>query len=150
MKTEILIDRYKAGTTVETPYGSMKFKSQKAAAEFYYAIRSWGEFKTRPEGWRAQPYSLTKAVAYHLAYTTGGFEEVEKVYEAEMVAWDEWDAARTVTDAQRREAVSARYAFAQRREAVSARYAFASLAPKDSVLYREHYDMSYPGYKWGW
>ena len=137
MKTEIMIDQYKAGTIVETPYGSMKFKSQKAAGEFYDAIRSWGEFKTRPEGWRAQPSSLTKAVTYHLAYTTGGFAEVEKVYEAEMVAWDEWDAARTVADA-------------QRREAVSARYAFASLASKDSVLYREHHDMSYPGYKWGW
>ena len=137
MQTEIMIDRYKAGTTVETPYGSMKFKSQKAAGEFYDAIRSWGEFKTRPEGWCAQPSSLTKAVTYHLAYTTGGFEEVEKVYEAEMVAWAEWDAARIDVEV-------------GRREAASARYAIASLAPKDSVLYREHYDMSYPGYKWGW
>ena len=137
MKTEILIDRYKAGTTVETPYGSMKFKSQKAAAEFYYAIRSWGEFETRPEGWRARPCSLTTAVAYHLAYTTGGFAEVEKVYASEMVAWEAWEAASTVAEA-------------QHREAVAVRYAIASLAPKDSILYREHHDMSYPGYKWGW
>jgi hypothetical protein len=115
----------------------MKFKSQKAAGEFYDLIRSWGEFKTRPEGWRARPLSLTKAVAYHLAYTTGGFAEVEKVYEAEMTAWADWDAGRTVTED-------------QHLEAVSARYAIASLAPKDSVLYREHHDMSYPGYKWGW
>ena len=136
MKTEILIDRYKAGTTVETPYGSMKFKSQKAAGEFYDAIRSWGEFETRPEGWRALPSSLTKAVAYHLAYTTGGFAEVEKVFEAEMDAWSEWYVARKAAED-------------QHRETSAVRYAIASLAPKDSILYREHYDMSYPGYKWG-
>jgi hypothetical protein len=133
----MLIDEYKAGTKIETPYGSMKFKSKKEAGEFYDAIRSWGEFKTRPEGWRAQPTTLPAAVAYHLAYVTGGFAEVEEVYKSEMGAWDAWDAARKISDE-------------QRREAVSGRYAIASLAPKESALYREHYDMSYPGYKWGY
>lgn len=133
----MLIDEYKAGTKIETPYGSMKFKSKKEAGEFYDAIRSWGEFKTRPEGWRAQPHTLPAAVAYHLAYVTGGFAEVEEVYKSEMAAWDAWDAARKISDE-------------QHREAVSGRYAIASLAPKDSVLYREHFDMSYPGYKWGY
>jgi hypothetical protein len=135
--SKMLMHEYKAGTKIKTPYGSMKFKSKKEAWEFYDAIRSWGEFKTRPEGWRAQPLGLTAAVEYHLAYVTGGFAEVEKVYKATMASWHAWDAARKISDE-------------QRREAVSMRYAIAYLAPKDSALYREHHDMSYPGYKWGY
>ena len=128
---------YKPGTELVTPYGSMKFKSSKKAYDFYCTIRTWGEFKTRPEGWRAMPIDLVTAVAYHLAYTTGGFAEVEKVYKSEMVRSLGYSAARAVAES-------------ERREAVAGRYAIASLAPKDSALYREHHDMSYPGYKWGW
>jgi len=122
---------------VQTPYGTMKFKSARAADDFYCTIRTWREFHTRPEGWRALPISLEEAVTYHLAYTTGGFEEVEKVFAICTASSHKADVARAQADA-------------ERRAASETRYAIASLAPRDSALYREHFDMSYPGYKWGW
>lgn len=121
---------------VETPRGTMKFKTQKEAYEFLCTIRGWGEFSTREEGYRAMPYSLTTAVEYQLAYEQGGFEEVEKIF-AERVA---------KSRAREKEERAAKEYWRGESEL---RYAVAALAPRDSELYLSHYSMSHPSYKWG-
>ena len=121
---------------VQTPRGTMKFKTQKEAYDFFCTIGTWREFRTREEGWRAMPCSLTQAVEYHLAYTQGGFEEVEKIY-AELVI-------KSYTR-EKEEAASRAYW----RSESELRYAVAALAPRDSELYLSHYSMSHPSYKWG-
>lgn len=122
---------------VETTRGTMKFKTQKQAYEFFCTIREWREFHTREEGWRAMPHSLTTAVEYHLAYTTGGFEEVEKIYEARVIK----------SRIREKEEAAAKEAY---RPELELRYAVAALAPRDSELYLSHYSMSHPSYKWGY
>jgi hypothetical protein len=121
---------------VETTRGTMKFKTQKQAYDFFCTIGTWGEFRAREEGWRAMPCSLTQAVEYHLAYTQGGFEEVEKVYAERFAA--------SIVRQQEQARLKALYAPEK-----ELRYAVAALAPRDSELYLSHYSMSHPSYRWG-
>ena len=121
---------------VETTRGTMKFKTQKEAYEFFCTIREWREFHTREEGYRAMPHDLTTAVEYHLAYMEGGFEEVEKIYEARV-------AKSRIREKEEKEAKE------YWRHESELRYAVAALAPRDSDLYLSHYSMSHPSYRWG-
>lgn len=107
--------------SIETRYGWMEFKSQEEAAEFKKIICSWEGFTVE-----TAPSTIQEAVEYHLAYEKGGVQEVYAVI-------------------RHKEHLKAMYESERR-----TRYMLASLAPRESVFYKEHYEQSYPGYKYGW
>lgn len=108
----------------ETMYGQMKFPSLKKAQEFKETICSWDGFTVE-----TAPDTIEEAVEYHLAMEKAGITEV-------------YALLRTKQSERRIRAEVAR----TERET---RYRLASLAPKDSMLYREHFDQGYIGYRWG-
>lgn len=103
----------------ETVYGSMKFPSIKKAEEFKKSICSWDGFTVE-----SAPNTIEEAVEYHLAMEKGGIVEVYALLR------------------EKRERVE--HAASERR----IRRHLASLASKESALYKEHFDMSYPGYRY--
>lgn len=105
---------------VETRYGWMEFKSAKAAAEFKKAICSWEGFTVE-----TAPNTLEEAVEFHLAYERGGVAEVLAVIRHK-------EHLHELCEAERR-----------------TRYLLASLAPRESALHKEHFEMSHPGYRYG-
>ena len=109
----------------ETIYGWMEFKSLKKAEEFKAKICSWAGFTVE-----TAPDTIQEAVEYHKAYEAGGFEEV-------------YALIRTRSSERK---IRADIARAER----ETRYHLASLAPRDSIFYKEHFQESYPGYKYGW
>ena len=109
----------------ETVYGTMKFPSKKKAEEFKKIICSWEGFTVI-----TAPNTIEEAVKYHMAMEKVGITEVYTLMrerEAEI------RAAMRMAESERR-----------------LRYDLARLAPRDSMFYKEHYDQSYPGYRWGW
>ena len=109
----------------ETIYGTMKFPSLKKAEEFKKSICSWDGFTVE-----TAPDTIQEAVEYHLAMEKGGITEVYALLR---------------TKASERK-IRADIARAER----ETRYHLASLAPRDSIFYKEHFCESYPGYKYGW
>ena len=109
----------------ETIYGWMEFKSLKKAEEFKAKICSWAGFTAA-----TAPSTIQEAVEFHKTYEHGGIPAVYTLIREKQ--------------AELRSAV--RLAEAERRT----RYHLASLAPRDSIFYKEHFQESYPGYKYGW
>lgn len=107
--------------SIETRYGWMEFKSAEEGAEFKKIICSWEGFTVE-----TAPSSLKEAVEYHLAYTKGGFAEVYAVIRHKEHLKEMYESERRT------------------------RYHLASLAPRESIFYKEHFSESYPGYKYGW
>jgi len=110
--------------------GSMTFRSHMAAWEFRTKIESWPGFATK------QDLTREEAVDYHLAYCRGGAAAVLE-QERILIARKHTEA---MAEAQRR----ALYEMEKQQ-----RYAMARMAPRDSDLYRSHYDMWHPSYRWG-
>ena len=105
--------------SVESRYGWMEFESMAKAEEFRRIICTWAGFTAD-----TAPRTVAEAVEYHKAYCAGGVSEVYAVIRhREMMA-------------------------EIRASARAARRAAASLAPRDSILYKEHFSPSYPGYRW--
>ncbi len=110
--------------------GSMSFRSHMAAWEFATKIEQWPGFATK------QMLTREEAVDYHLAYCEGGVPAVLAL-EQILITRKHTEA---MAEAQRR----AIYEMEKQQ-----RYAMARMAPRDSDLYRSHYDMWHPEYKWG-
>ena len=108
----------------ETIYGVMKFPSLKKAEEFKKSICSWDGFTVE-----TAPDTIQEAVEYHLAMEKGGIVEV-------------YALLRTRASESK---IRADIARAER----ETRYHLASLAPRDSIFYREHFDQSHPSYRYG-
>ena len=109
----------------ETIYGWMEFPSIKKAEEFKARICSWEGFTAA-----TAPNTIQEAVEYHKTYEHGGFPAVYALIREKQA---ELRLAVQIAEAERR-----------------TRYALAALAPKDSTFYKEHYQESYPGYRYGW
>lgn len=105
---------------VETRYGWMEFKGEKEAVEFKKTICSWAGFTAE-----TAPASLKEAVEFHLAYEKGGFAEVYAVLRHKEYLREMYESERRT------------------------RYHLASLAPRESIFYKEHFCESYPGYRYG-
>lgn len=105
----------------ETIYGWMEFPSLKKAEEFKKSICSWEGFTVE-----TAPGSIQEAVEYHLAMEKVGIIEVYALLREKRERIERAQSERRL------------------------RYHLAKLAPRDSIFYKEHYDESYPGYKYGW
>lgn len=110
--------------------GSMKFRSHMAAWEFATKIEQWPGFATK------QMLTREEAVDYHLAYCEGGVPAV--------LALEQILITRKHTEAMAEAQRKAVYELEKQQ-----RYAMARMAPRDSDLYRTHYDMWHPEYRWG-
>lgn len=106
---------------VETSYGSMEFKTPKAAEEFRRSVCYW-DFLTVEQA----PNTLHEAVELYKAREIGGIPEVLAVFRERRASAERHEIAR------------------------QQRYAIARLAPRDSYEYRTHFDQSHPGYLYGW
>lgn len=104
----------------ETVYGWMEFSSLEEAKEFKKTICSWDGFTVA-----TAPDTIQEAVEFHKAYEHGGVAEVYAVI--------------------REKQLKVRLAEIER----STRYSIASIAPRESVFYKEHFEQTYPGYKYG-
>lgn len=109
----------------ETIYGWMEFKSIEKAEAFKAKICSWEGFTAA-----TAPRTIQEAVEYHKTYEHGGIPAVYTL----------------IREKQAEQRLAVQIAEAERRT----RYHLASLAPRDSVFYKEHFQESYPGYKYGW
>lgn len=105
----------------ETVYGTMKFPSKKKAEEFKKTICSWEGFTVD-----TAPDTIEEAVKYHLAMEKVGITEVYALLREKRERIERAESERRL------------------------RYHLASLAPRDSTFYKEHYDQSHPGYRYGW
>ena len=103
----------------ETVYGSMKFPSVKKAEEFKKSICSWDGFTVE-----TAPNTIQEAVEYHLAMEKGGIVEVYALLREKRERVERSDSERRI------------------------RYHLASLAPRDSIFYKEHFCQDYPGYRY--
>lgn len=104
----------------ETIYGWMEFKSLAEAEAFKKTICSW-------EGFTAEtaPNTIPEAVEFHLAYEKAGVSEVYALIREKRARMERYEQERRL------------------------RYHLASLAPKESIFYKEHFQESYPGYRYG-
>lgn len=114
------IKKIEETVSVESRYGWMEFESMAKAEEFRRIICSWAGFTAD-----TAPRTVAEAVEYHKAYCAGGVSEVYACI--------------------RHREIMAEIRAAER----EARYAAASLAPRDSIFYKQHYCQDYPGYLWG-
>ncbi len=106
--------------SVESRYGWMEFASMAKAEEFRRIICSWSGFTVE-----TAPCTVAEAVEYHKAYCAGGISEVYAcIRHREQIA--------VVRETER-----------------ELRYHLASLAPRESLFYKEHYCQEYIGYRWG-
>lgn len=106
--------------SVESRYGWMEFESMAKAEEFRRIICSWSGFTAD-----TAPSTVAEAVEYHKAYCAGGVSEV-------YAAMRHREQIAAVREAER-----------------ELRYKMASLAPRESLFYKEHYCQDHPSYRWG-
>jgi hypothetical protein len=106
--------------TVTTKSGKMTFSSKASAWEFFLKISTFQGFTKE-----TLPRNVEEAVEYHLTFERSGLEGVFALirHTEEMQA---------IAKAEK-----------------SARYAAAQLAPRDSHVYRSHFDSRYGEYLWG-